>query len=274
MLRYNDLMDNFLTISHTVDHTPLSFAFHSHDFYELYFYVSGNVTYYIENETYYLSKGDILIIPPGKLHRTVIGEGGLYDRYVLWLYPNRISEDDGLRALTETAESLANEKNTRLVSYDGHELIFMKELFEKLCEEFREDRPYSYEICRSCVTLILREVCSALSSAPVKAAEREELISRVISRLNADIAAAPSLDELSSEFYISKYHLAHKFREYTGTTVHRYILMKKINTAKELLENGAQTSKVCELCGFSTYSNFYKAFTKITGSSPKKYSLK
>ena len=31
--------------------------------------------------------------------------------------------------------------------------------------------------------------------------------------------------------------------------------------AKELLEKGYTPKEVCEKCGFSTYSNFYKVFT-------------
>lgn len=70
-------------------------------------------------------------------------------------------------------------------------------------------------------------------------------------------------------FYISKYYLARKFKERTNTTIHKYILMKKINLAKELLYNNTSPIDVCTQCGFSTYSNFYKEFLKQTGSSPK-----
>ena len=48
-----------------------------------------------------------------------------------------------------------------------------------------------------------------------------------------------------------------------------YILMKKINLAKELLTSGIAPQDACERCGFSTYSNFYKAFVERTGISPK-----
>ena len=47
--------------------------------------------------------------------------------------------------------------------------------------------------------------------------------------------------------------------------------MKKINHAKELLKNGTPPHTVCEKCGFSTYSNFYKAFLERTGLSPGNY---
>ncbi|MEG2475891.1 MAG: AraC family ligand binding domain-containing protein, partial [Cellulosilyticaceae bacterium] len=41
---------------------------HYHDFYELYFFIEGSVTYSLEDNTYNLREGDILIIKPGENH--------------------------------------------------------------------------------------------------------------------------------------------------------------------------------------------------------------
>ena len=86
-----------------------------------------------------------------------------------------------------------------------------------------------------------------------------------------NITETPSLDELSEKFYVSKYYLLRKFKEHTKTTIHQYILMKKINLAKELLVNGCSPQKAFTLCGFSTYSNFYKAFVRETRTSPRDF---
>ncbi len=267
-------MESIFRISHNINSAPMTFAFHSHDFWELYFYVSGNVTYYIENETYYLSKGDILIIQPGKLHRAIISDDSPYERYVLWIYADCVSENDSIRALAEAVEAIINEKNTRLVSFGGHELVLLGELFDKLNSAFVSRDEYFRCVGESCITLILGEIRKALSAAPVKNSEHDELISRVIARINSDIADTPSLDELAAEFHLSKYYLSHRFREYTGTTVHRYILAKKINTAKELLGKGLSTGEVCEKCGFCNYSNFYKAFVGMTGETPSAFKVR
>ena len=264
-------MESIYRISHNINIAPMTFAFHSHDFYELYFYVSGNVTYYIENETYYLSKGDILIIPPGKLHRAIIKDNTPYDRYVLWIYADCFYENEGIRTLSEAVETLINEKNTRLVSFGGHELVLLKELFDKLDSAFNSKDEYFGCAGKSCITLILDEIRRGLSAVPESRQEHGELISRVIALINSDIADTPSLDELAAAFHLSKYYLSHKFKDYTGTTVHQYILAKRINAAKELLGKGLSTGEVCGKCGFGTYSNFYKAFVNITGESPKEF---
>ena len=63
-----------------------SLDFHSHDFYELYVFLDGSVTYYIEEKVYDLCAGDLLLIPPGKMHRPVLIENApIYERIVLWI---------------------------------------------------------------------------------------------------------------------------------------------------------------------------------------------
>ena len=266
-------MENLFDLAHKIDKSPMRYAFHSHYFYEIYLLASGNVTYYIENEICSVSKGDVIVIPPGKVHRTIIKEGSLYDRYVLWLYPEYISGNEGIQKLTEDVTSLLEEKNTSIISFGRNGDYFINKLFEILTKADGDNGKHSRSVCESCITMLLNSMLEALESAPAKPSETDDLISRVISRINHDIAGAPSLDELSGEFHVSKYYLSHRFKEYTGTSVHQYILMKKINMAKDLLDKGFRTSDVYERCGFSTYSNFYKTFVKLTGKPPKEFRI-
>lgn len=59
---------------------------HHHDFYEIYFFLSGKVSYRVENRTYPLQPGDILLISPLELHQPIIAkEKRSYERIVLWV---------------------------------------------------------------------------------------------------------------------------------------------------------------------------------------------
>lgn len=233
--------------------------------------MDGNVKYYIENESYTLAKGDVLIIPPGKLHRPVIENDTTYERYVLWIYNRYVSSDEGTEKHLKEIIRLIEEKNTRLVSFNDSKLQTMTGLFDRLHSDFHSDNELARYSAESCITLILSEILAGFVHMKKADEEQGGLIRQVISYINQNVTNAPSLEELSAEFFVSKYYLSHKFREHTKTTVHQYILMKKINLAKELLEKGESPNEVCEKCGFSTYSNFYKAFTRQTGISPGNY---
>ena len=47
-------------------------AMHHHDFYEIYYLISGDVTYTIDNRICRVMPGDILIIAPKDLHQVYI----------------------------------------------------------------------------------------------------------------------------------------------------------------------------------------------------------
>ena len=58
-------------------------AYHFHDFFELFFLLSGEVKYFVEDKVYDVKKGDLLVFNPFVLHRSVLPPGLTYERYVL-----------------------------------------------------------------------------------------------------------------------------------------------------------------------------------------------
>ena len=80
-----------------------------------------------------------------------------------------------------------------------------------------------------------------------------------------------SLESLARRFYVSKYHLSHEFSKSVGTGVYRYIILKRLLMAKQMLAEGASPGTVCHSCGFQDYANFYRAFKAEYGVSPNKY---
>lgn len=148
----------------------------------------------------------------------------------------------------------------------------MRELLDHALEKFNSGDVFSGYVSESCILLILDKLKREFSGISRAETDQGDIVRRVIAYLNENFIEAPSLDTLSGEFYVSKYYLSHRFKEYTKTSVHNYILMKKINLAKELLKSGISPQEVSKKCGFSTYSNFYKAFVARCGVSPARYS--
>lgn len=264
-------MKNDFKLSHNTDKYTQPISFHSHDYFEIYFFVDGKVNYYVESERYEMKKGDVLIIPPGKLHRPVIRDNAAYERYVLWIYPAFLANDTGIFAFIQELNNLVMEKKTHLISFSETECSSLCALLNLALDACRADDELSGYTATSSILLLLDQLYRKLQAVPPASCAQGDLIPKVIVYLNDNFIRTPSLEELSDAFFVSKYYLAHRFKEYTKTTIHNYILMKKINLAKELLNKGTPSQMVCEQCGFSTYSNFYKAFVERVGTSPRKY---
>ena len=68
---------------------------HTHDYYEFYFFLEGNVTISIEKEHHHLKPGDMVFIPPGIHHHvSSVGETLPYQRFVFLDQSGLLSETE------------------------------------------------------------------------------------------------------------------------------------------------------------------------------------
>ena len=70
---------------------------------------------------------------------------------------------------------------------------------------------------------------------------------------------------------MSKYYLSHAFNSAVGTSIHRYITLKRLIHAKQMLSSGIRPTTAAAHCGFSDYAGFYRAFTAEYGITPAEY---
>lgn len=248
---------------------------HHHDFYEVYFLITGDVTYTIESKLYRVLPGDLLLISPKELHQIYIcPERSAYERYVLWVDPKvltRLSspQTDLLDCLDPSRPEYRNQiRLTPEAQQRIHGL--MSDLYEEL-----QQNSYGSDILPELLLTELLVTINRLAKDTVvpdtEPSRSGEMVSRVVDYITAHYGEALSLESLADQFYISKYHLSHEFNRQVGTSVHRYILKKRLLIARDLLAQGKKPSEVWNPCGFGDYTGFYRAFKAEYGTSPREY---
>ena len=83
------------------------------------------------------------------------------------------------------------------------------------------------------------------------------------------------IDALAKAMFVSRTHLAVKFKKETGMTLTDFILKEKVEEGKRLLRyTDKPISAIAAYLGFSSQSHFANTFKKYANSSPNEYRLK
>ena len=240
--------------------------FHAHDFLELYLFLDGSVTYYIEDQVYDLCPGDLLIIPPGRMHRPVIAnERAAYERMVLWVELDYIARIDSAAGELQAALRGIGANGYR-VPLRGDDLIFAASLFRRIVKMERGG-----VFTSSAIRLYLKDAFEAYSLVEKEARGETAVIPQVIRYLTEHFREPLRLDDLAARFFISKSYLNRHFKAYTNATVYAYLMALRITHARRMLREGASAAEAGRECGFSDYSTFYKAFKAQTGITPQEF---
>ncbi|MEE0806891.1 MAG: AraC family transcriptional regulator [Acutalibacteraceae bacterium] len=240
--------------------------FHAHDFLELYLFLDGSVTYYIEDQVYDLCPGDLLIIPPGRMHRPVIAnERAAYERMVLWVELDYIARIDSAAGELQAALRGIGANGYR-VPLRGDDLIFAASLFRRIVKMERGG-----VFTSSAIRLYLKDAFEAYSLVEKEARGETAVIPQVIRYLTEHFREPLRLDDLAARFFISKSYLNRHFKAYTNATVYAYLMALRITHARRMLRAGATAAEAGRECGFSDYSTFYKAFKAQTGITPQEF---
>lgn len=257
------------------DPKPGNVEVHHHDFYEVYFFLNGQVEYWVEGRIYRLAPGDLLLISPMELHRPIVSESGPYERIVLWMdraWLERFSDENA--SLTRCFDK-ARASHTNLLRPSAGQRAAVRGRLAELVQESYGDGGYAGAQYAAGVLLQfmaeLNRMALHTGADRPGADEPETLVSRVLEYVSAHYSEELTLEGLAQLFYVSKYHLSHEFSRAVGVGVHRYIVLKRLQVARQMLAGGTPPGEVCTACGFGDYTNFYRAFRAEYGAGPREF---
>jgi AraC-like DNA-binding protein len=97
-------------------------------------------------------------------------------------------------------------------------------------------------------------------------------LKRALKLLEGDLSKTPSLSEVAESIHLHPTSFCRAFKQSTGLSPHRYLLVHRIECAKEMMNDHNRTlTQIALDCGFSSSSQFSVVFRRIMGVSPRKY---
>lgn len=264
----------FHNVTNPGDERPKNLPLHRHNAYEIYLFLGGNVNLYIEQSCFHLLPGDLFLIHPEQLHRSVCLDSQPYDRIILNI------KEDKLKTLSSSLTDLSACFHSSTLEYAKHINLTGEYMshFRSLTDQLQftlVQREYGSDILTDAYLTQLLVFINMRFFNHTYLYDRNimpELVRQTMEFISNNLTESLTLSLLSQHFNMSGAYISSQFKRHTGLTLRTYILDQRIALAQKLLRDGYNVSEACYQSGFTDYSNFIRSFTNLTGVSPGKYS--
>lgn len=269
----NHIVTDMLSYSYrdtVYDRSTYPSDLHHHDYYELVIFEEGNIHYICADNVYYPKYGDIILIPPGTFHMSVIDdESTRYKRHVFYLYPSAFDfighsvlanflhwTNKGEILTLDSAESQQELMN---------QLQLLKNTLDGVQSSLNDALGLSY------VIHIFYLFNQRRSEFETESLTLPENILAIRNYIDHNFSCISSVSDVADHFFYSREYVSRLFRKYFNTTISAYIMKRRIAKSQELILQGLQIIDISYQVGFGSISSFIRAFKTVTDMTPSEY---
>ena len=262
------LLDEF-RLFHLNDAQGTKVDYHYHEFCKLLLLRSGGGGYMVDGQHYTLEPGDMVLVGSHIIHRPEFESGVPYERIIIYIRPEflqRYSHEDC------QLEEVFSGVGGHILRPNKHRQQHYTTLCARLEQELTGNGYGRQILSTSLLLQILAEVGRDLKNPEVdlpkpQTSENSRILD-ILRYIDGHLADDLSIDTLSEQFYISKYHMMRLFRQEVGQTIHNYLSDRRLIHARDLINQGLSATESCFRSGFRSYSSFTRAYGKRFGTTP------
>ncbi len=134
------------------------------------------------------------------------------------------------------------------------------------------DRPTAIFCAKVFQIEIDRQSQSAFTIFTGQKQHSDDMVQKAQAFIESNLPEKISMEQLSSQFAVSRRNFDRRFIKATGNTPVEYVQRVKIESAKKALETSRKTvNEVMYEVGYSDVKAFREVFRKVTGMSPLEY---
>ena len=247
--------------------------YHYHEYMELIYVLSGNITAYIDDSIYQLGSDELLMVYPNEPHTY---SSDVDNQYIVVKFFTDIlhSREQSVNEFEYIFNLSAHSKrHTRIIA--GEDKI--RELLKDALSVFGENTYTSELYVRSDIIRVCAHILDFWKKQgeiiPIKDTVSAENIS-IIKKLAEYIKENNSIKthEAAKRCGMSDGHFSRIFKSVMGTNFTRYVKSVKMDKAERLLKcTDLSVTEIAQSLDYATASHFIEDFKSEKGMSPKQY---
>lgn len=252
-----------------------AFTTHWHDAQEIIVPLEENFSVTVQNVSYLLQPGDILLIPPGELHSIEAPSAG--SRFIFLLELNFFGQfGDFLRTRTLLSSPVLINADTCPEIYETEISLIMQ-----TASHYWGSSPSKLLLIYACLMNLyahytdyrIDKAASAnRNPGHFRTGMSSEKIIRLLEYLQLHYAEAISLEEAARQTSLSKFYFTRIFKQQTGQTFYEYLSFLRMQAAESYLKDTAvPVADIAAACGYANVSSFNRTFRKYRECSPSEY---
>lgn len=281
MLQYDTIVhDNKITSEfRAYEDVPSTMARpHSHNSYEIYFLIKGARRYFIQDALYSLVPGNLILIQPNVIHRTLPCEDDKHERLLINFNMETLKPYTKVFEGMNFFEVFENKGPLIQVGDSCQEQLAdkMKKVFELYTAGGEEVKKASMVFTVMEILMLINEKGhSKQLESPLADDNSEEIHKRildVVKYINGYYHEPLTIKSLAGLFYISHFYLSRHFHQVTGFYFKEYLNQVRIKEAKELILNtDFKIHEIALKVGYENQTHFGRVFKGLTGVTPLTY---
>jgi AraC-like DNA-binding protein len=244
--------------------SDFSYNKHAHEEYSVGVTLTGRQDFFSRGVLHRSHPGNIIVINPGEVHDGHSGINDTLQYRMLYIHPNQLEpmlHSAGVKQSRDfrIVDTLMDDPQLRQC------ILNLALLIESKSENGLQQECELYQLA----ALVAQRSSQILPDRQERKVDR--LLVQARDYIHDNLLEEMSLDKISQQANLSKYHFLRMFRQQFGITPHQYILNCRINRAREALEAGESLDDVVFDYGFTDLSHFNRRFKPIYGMTPKQY---
>lgn len=253
--------------------------YHSHNSYEIYYAIEGNLRINVSDSHLDIPAGHLLLLPPHTWHGTIY-EPNVQRKYFIIIFdlPKNLATNTSA-SFVEFEESDFQSIFTHLEEGAYYALQDENDcckIIEEISSEI-EYKKFGWQftlrgLYLNFIILALRNIIPSTSSGVTKSSQNVNLAVKITKYMHENYNKDITLQSVAKAMFVTPRHINRVFDACFATTFSKTLSIFRLNYAKNyLLQTDYSVEKIASLVGFSSDRTLLKLFREVDGMTTTQY---